>query len=127
MVQRERDLLLKEKLSALHRMLITDRVLSLGIVAARLGHYVRNSLVAVRAFLDLAAETGSSRRKVDAEDACEIRTFGRSFTRRAQAQIRRITGSVDRPCQRHRYGPTPSQSRSIATWMKPVPAEPWRN
>ena len=53
-VQRERDLLLKEKLSALQRMLITDRVLSLGILAARLGHYVRNSLVAVRTFLDLA-------------------------------------------------------------------------
>src|ERR687895_1416525 len=56
MVQRERDFLLKEKLSALQRMLITDRVLSLGILAARLGHHVRNSLVAVRTFLDLAPE-----------------------------------------------------------------------
>src|ERR687895_357482 len=56
MVQRERDLLLKEKLSALQRMMITDRVLSLGILAARLGHHVRNSLVAVRTFLDLAPE-----------------------------------------------------------------------
>jgi len=56
MVERERDFLLREKLSALHRMMITDRVLSLGIVAARLGHYVRNSLVAVRAFLDLVPD-----------------------------------------------------------------------
>ncbi len=53
-VQNERDQLLREKLSALHNLIIRDRVISLGIVAAGLGHYVRNALVAVRTFLDLA-------------------------------------------------------------------------
>jgi two-component system probable response regulator PhcQ len=52
MVQRERDALLREKLSALHRMVITDRVLSLGVLAAGLGHHVRNAMSAVRTFLD---------------------------------------------------------------------------
>lgn len=56
MVQRERDALLREKLSALHRMVITDRVLSLGVLAAGLGHHVRNAMSAVRTFLDLAPE-----------------------------------------------------------------------
>src|SRR5437660_9532383 len=53
-VQRERDQLLKEKMSVLHNMMITDRVVSLGILAAGLSHHLRNSMVAVRTFLDLA-------------------------------------------------------------------------
>ena len=89
-VQRERDLLLKEKLSALQRMLITDRVLSLGILAARLGHYVRNSLVAVRTFLDLAPEK-LLEEKIDAE-RMRNPNFWKEFYDQAQVQIRRITG-----------------------------------
>jgi two-component system probable response regulator PhcQ len=89
MVQRERDLLLKEKLSALQRMLITDRVLSLGILGARLGHYVRNSLVAVRTFLDLAPEK-LLEEKVDSEDMRNP-NFWKEFYGQAQAQMRRIT------------------------------------
>ena len=89
-VQRERDLLLKEKLSALQRMMITDRVLSLGILAARLGHYVRNSLVAVRTFLDLAPEK-LLEEKIDA-DRMRNPNFWKEFYEQAQVQIRRITG-----------------------------------
>src|SRR5262245_42715937 len=89
-VQRERDLLLKEKLSALQRVLITDRVLSLGILAARLGHYVRNSLVAVRTFLDLAPEK-LLEEKIDAEHMRNP-NFWKEFYEQAQTQIRRITG-----------------------------------
>jgi two-component system probable response regulator PhcQ len=89
MVQRERDLLLKEKLSALQRMLITDRVLSLGILAARLGHYVRNSLVAVRTFLDLAPEK-LMEEKVNAEHMRNP-NFWKEFYEQAQGQIRHIT------------------------------------
>ena len=89
MVQRERDFLLREKLSALHRMMITDRVLSLGIVAARLGHYVRNSLVAVRAFLDLVPNR-LLEEKVDVE---ELRNpnYWKEFYAQGQTQLRRIT------------------------------------
>ncbi|MDX6766199.1 MAG: hybrid sensor histidine kinase/response regulator [Candidatus Methylacidiphilales bacterium] len=53
-VQQERDHLLREKISAIHRMMLTDRLLSLGIMASGLGHHLRNSLTAVKAFLDLA-------------------------------------------------------------------------
>ena len=88
-VQRERDLLLKEKLSALQRMLITDRVLSLGLLAARLGHYVRNSLVAVRTFMDLAPEK-LLEEKIDA-DHMRNPNFWKEFYEQAQVQIRRIT------------------------------------
>ncbi len=53
-VQSERDQLLREKMSVLHNMLIADRIVSLGLLAAGLGHHIRNSLVAVKTFLDLA-------------------------------------------------------------------------
>lgn len=54
LVQRERDLLMREKLSALQRLMMTDRLLSLGIFAAGLNQHLRNSLTAVKTFLDLA-------------------------------------------------------------------------
>src|SRR6266513_2137006 len=54
LVQRERDQLLREKLSVLHNMMIADRIVSLGLLAAGLSHHIRNSLVAVKTFLDLA-------------------------------------------------------------------------
>ena len=54
MVQRERDQLLREKMSVLHNMLIADRIVSLGLLAAGLSHHIRNALVAVKTFLDLA-------------------------------------------------------------------------
>ncbi len=56
MLQIERDLLLREKLSSLHRVLIADRILSLGILAAGLGHRLRNTIEAVQRFLDLAPQ-----------------------------------------------------------------------
>jgi len=54
LVQRERDLLMREKMAALQRMMMTDRLLSLGVFSAGLNHHLRNSLTAVKTFLDLA-------------------------------------------------------------------------
>jgi two-component system probable response regulator PhcQ len=54
LVQRERDTLLREKMSVLHNMMIADRIVSLGLLAAGLSHHIRNALVAVKTFLDLA-------------------------------------------------------------------------
>src|SRR5204863_1748123 len=88
MVQRERDQLLKEKLSVLHNLLITDRVVSLGALAAGLGHHIRNSLVAIRTFLDLAPDK-MREEKVDIE---ELRNpnFWQDFYDHVQIQVRRI-------------------------------------
>src|SRR4051812_34351288 len=89
MVQRERDQLLREKLSVLHNLLITDRVVSLGVLAAGLGHHIRNSLVAIRTFLDLAPEK-LQEEKVDLE---ELRNpnFWKDFYGHVQKQLVRIT------------------------------------
>ena len=93
MVQRERDLLLREKLSALQRMMITDRVLSLGIVAARLDRYVRNSLIAVRSFLDVVPDR-LLQQKVDVDEARNP-NYWKEFYAQTQIQLRRITDLLD--------------------------------
>ena len=55
-VQRERDQLLREKMSVLHNMMVSDRVVSLGLMAAGMSHHIRNSLVPVKTFIDLVPE-----------------------------------------------------------------------
>lgn len=52
-VQNERDQLLHEKMSTLYNVMLTDRILSLGLLATGLSHHIRNSMVAVKTFLDL--------------------------------------------------------------------------
>lgn len=87
-VQRERDSLMREKLAVLHHIMITDRVVSLGALAAGLGHHMRNSLVAIRTFLDLAPDK-MREEKVDIE---ELRNpnFWQDFYEHVQVQVRRI-------------------------------------
>lgn len=53
-VQRERDQLLREKMAALRNLMVADRIVSLGLLAAGISHHIRNALVAVKTFLDLA-------------------------------------------------------------------------
>ncbi len=92
-VQMERDLLLREKLSSLHRMLIADRVLSLGVLAAGLGNRLRNTLGAVHKFLDLAPEM-LQRENVDME---QLRNpdFWQQFHRHVQTQVKTVFGLLD--------------------------------
>lgn len=54
LTQRERDQLLKEKMEALRNLMVADRLVGLGMLAAGLSHHVRNALVTVKTFLDLA-------------------------------------------------------------------------
>lgn len=87
-VRRERDELLREKLSVLHNMMIADRIVSLGLLAAGLSHHIRNALVAVKTFLDLAPAK-LAEEKVDAE-SLRNPEFWREYHQNVQAQIERI-------------------------------------
>src|SRR5260221_2233782 len=88
MVQRERDQLLKEKMSVLHNMMIADRIVSLGLLAAGLSHHIRNSLVAVKTFLDLAP----SKLKEEDLDLNSLRNpdFWKEYYQNVQGQIEKI-------------------------------------
>ena len=87
-VQRERDQLLKEKMSVLYNMMIADRIISLGLLAAGLSHHIRNSLVAVKTFLDLAP----SKLKEENIEVNSLRNpdFWREYYQNVQGQIERI-------------------------------------
>ena len=88
MVQRERDQLLREKLSVLHNMMIADRIVSLGLLAAGLSHHIRNSLVAVKTFLDLAP----AKMAEEKADLNGLRNpdFWKEYYQNVQNQINRI-------------------------------------
>ncbi|HEY0434301.1 MAG TPA: hybrid sensor histidine kinase/response regulator [Chitinophagaceae bacterium] len=91
-VQRERDQLLREKMSVLHNMMIADRIVSLGLLAAGLSHHIRNSLVAVKTFLDLAP----SKLKEEHLDMGQLRNpdFWKDYYQNVQKQIERITNML---------------------------------
>src|SRR5881397_3385944 len=87
-VQCERDQLLREKMSVLHNMMIADRIVSLGLLAAGLSHHIRNSLVAVKTFLDLAP----AKMEEEKMDMRGLRNpdFWKEYYQNVQRQIERI-------------------------------------
>jgi two-component system, probable response regulator PhcQ len=56
LLRRERDLLLREKLSSLQQLLVADRVRSLAILAEGLSTQVRNTMIALSAYVQLARD-----------------------------------------------------------------------
>jgi two-component system probable response regulator PhcQ len=92
MVQRERDQLLKEKMSVLHNMMIADRIVSLGLLAAGLSHHIRNALVAVKTFLDLAPAK-MEEEKVDLE-GLRNPDFWKEYYQSVQGQIEKINNML---------------------------------
>lgn len=87
-VMQERDDLLREKLSVLQNILIIDRVLSLGVLAAGVGNHLHNPLQAVQSFLDLAP----GRIRPESVDIGRLRspTFWRDFHDLVAKQVARI-------------------------------------
>ena len=88
LVQRERDQLLREKMSVLHNMMIADRMVSLGLLAAGLSHHIRNSLVAVKTFLDLAPAK-MAEEKMDL-NGLRNPDFWKEYYQNVQGQIEKI-------------------------------------
>ncbi len=92
MVQRERDQLLMEKMSVLHNMMIADRIVSLGLLAAGLSHHIRNALVAVKTFLDLAP----AKMEEEKMDLAGLRNpdFWKEYYQNVQGQIDKINNML---------------------------------
>ena len=92
-IQRERDALFREKISALHRLMMTDRLISLGLLASGISHHLRNALVAVRVFLDLAPMKLESE-KVNI-DQLRNPDYWNDFYKTVQSQMVKATGLLD--------------------------------
>lgn len=96
MVQRERDDLLREKMSVLYNMMVADRIVSLGLLATGLAHHIRNSLQAVRTFVDLAP----TRMEEEKMDLSGLRNpdFWKEYYQNVQTQISRINDLLSDLC-----------------------------
>jgi two-component system probable response regulator PhcQ len=88
MVQTERDQLLCEKMSVLRNMMIADRIVSLGLLAAGLSHQIRNSLVAVKTFLDLAPKKMAEERANT--NGLRNPEFWKDYHQNVQSQMEKI-------------------------------------
>jgi two-component system probable response regulator PhcQ len=88
-VQCERDQLLNEKMSVLRNMMIADRVVSLGLLAAGLSHHIRNSMVAVKTFLELAPLKMAEEKNNSA--SLRDPDFWRDYHQNVQGQIGKIS------------------------------------
>jgi len=73
-------------------MMIADRIVSLGLLAAGLSHHIRNSLVAVKTFLDLAP----SKLKEENLDLAGLRNpdFWKEYYQNVQGQIGKINNML---------------------------------
>lgn len=89
-VQSERDQLLREKMSVLRNMMIADRVVSLGLLAAGLSHHIRNSMVAVKTFLELAPVKMAEEKA--SNDGLRDPDFWKEYHQNVQSQIEKING-----------------------------------
>ena len=88
LVQAERDQLLYEKMSVLRNMMIADRIVSLGLLAAGLSHQIRNSLVAVKTFLDLAPNKMAEERT--GTNGLRNPEFWKDYHQNVQSQMEKI-------------------------------------
>jgi two-component system probable response regulator PhcQ len=96
LMQKERDELMREKLSVLQSMVIADRVVSLGVLASGLCQHLRNPLEAVRAFLNLTP--GRVREDAVVLDRMRDASFWRDFHSRVltqAGQIADLIGEID--------------------------------
>jgi two-component system probable response regulator PhcQ len=96
LLQKERDELMREKLSVLQNMVITDRVISLGVIASGLCQHLRNPLEAVQTFLNLTP-TKLRQESVDM-DRLSDPAFWRDFHSQVLKQAGRISeliGEID--------------------------------
>jgi two-component system probable response regulator PhcQ len=88
LVQAERDQLLYEKMSVLRNMMIADRIVSLGLLAAGLSHHIKNSMVAVKTFLDLApAKMAEEKANLDGLRTPDV---WKDYHQNVQSQIEKI-------------------------------------
>ena len=88
LVQRERDQLLQEKMEALRQLMVADRLVSLGMLTAGLSHHIRNALVTVKTFMDLAP----AKMRAEKADGATVRDpdFWSDYHQSVLSQIDRI-------------------------------------
>lgn len=87
--QQEKTVLLREKSDALHRLVVADRVRGLATMADGIAHHVRNSLTAMKCFLEDAADNPDTN--------SELLALARAEQERLLEIVQKVGESVIRP------------------------------
>jgi len=89
--QQEKTALLREKSNALHRLVVADRVRGLATMADGIAHHVRNSLTAMKCFLEDAADNPNTN--------SELLALARAEQERLLEIVQKVGDSVIRPSE----------------------------
>lgn len=89
--QQEKTALLREKSDALHRLVVADRVRGLATMADGIAHHVRNSLTAMKCFLEDAADNPNTN--------SELLALARAEQERLLEIVQKVGESVIRPSE----------------------------
>jgi len=89
--QQEKTALLREKSDALHRLVVADRVRGLATMADGIAHHVRNSLTAMKCFLEDAADNPNTN--------SELLALARAEQERLLEIVQKVGDSVIRPSE----------------------------
>jgi signal transduction histidine kinase len=85
----ERERLLKEKADMVRQLITSDRLAGYGVLAEGINHHLRNALVPVEIYLQIAGREDGSDEEHDAEFLNQLHSAART-------QLRRITEMLDR-------------------------------
>ncbi len=88
--QKERDTLLREKLSVLQRLLVMDRVRSYAVLAAGVAYRLRNSMNALKTFLELAPAQMREPAQGTSPHWVDLWTLARDESRRVLETVQEI-------------------------------------
>ena len=88
MIQCEREQLLSEKMALVQHMMVADRIITFGLLAAGLSQHIRNPLVAVKTFVDLAPAKMQDEK--DHSEGLRHPVFWRDLHQSALGQIEKI-------------------------------------
>lgn len=95
-VQRERDLLLKEKLSVLQRQLLVDRLRSASILAAALAGQLRNTTTAAYEFMHHQRDSSGASTARDSDDMWDCMRTEAAQTARIARQLAQVLCDSER-------------------------------
>ena len=93
-VHQERDMLLREKLSVLQRIIVLDRVRSFTVLAASLAFRIRYSMTALKAYFDSVPVTVTDRAGESSMSSDDLWSMAQNESQRIVEAVDEVLSSV---------------------------------
>jgi len=120
MLQRERDRLVREKISVLQRIVLMDRVRSFAVLAAGLANRIKHPMEALKAFLDAAPTPGDGQSKTGDVQWAQLWEMAQHESRRILDTIQGVVQRTTEPS--YRFAPV-GVAELVAEALRPIAEE----